>query len=157
MIHLPYGSTLTAIMVTAARVAETLGGYRVMKARVRTDGRLRDRVRAGLPYSAVKALADRLELPVGSLGNALKISARTLARRRRVGRLSPDESDRLVRLGRIAAMAEQTLGDPDKASRWLRKPNRALGGVVPLEHLDTDVGAREVESILGRIEHGVYS
>jgi len=144
-------------MVHSGRIAETLGGYRVMKARVKTAERLRDRVRAGLPYSALLALAQRLEIPAGALGAVLKIPGRTLARRRRASRLSPEESDRLARIGRIMAMAEEVLGDPARAARWINKPNRALGGIVPLQHLDTDLGAREVETVLIRFEYGVYS
>jgi putative toxin-antitoxin system antitoxin component (TIGR02293 family) len=144
-------------MVTPSRIAETLGGYRVLKTRVRSADRLRQRVRTGLPYSALEALGERLGLPVGALGEALGVPARTLARRRGAGRLTAEESDRLVRLGRITALAEEVLGDGAKAARWLRQPNRALGQVVPLRHLDTDLGVREVEAVLLRIEHGVYS
>ena len=144
-------------MVTPARVAETLGGYRVMKKRVRTTERLHDHVRGGLPYTALLALAERLELPIGTLGSVLNISPRTLARRRRSRRLSPDESDRLARAARIVAMAEDVLGARVKAARWITEPNWALGGVVPLQRLGTDVGARDVETVLIRFEHGVYS
>ena len=144
-------------MVSAARIVETLGGHRVMKARVRSVDRLQARVRTGLPYSALEALAERLNAPVGELSDTLGVPARTLARRRRAGRLTAAESDRLVRLGRIVALAVEVLGDRAKAARWLRQPNRALGQLVPLHHLDTDLGAREVETVLLRIEHGVYS
>jgi putative toxin-antitoxin system antitoxin component (TIGR02293 family) len=82
---------------------------------------------------------------------------RTLARRKKEKRLHADESDRLFRVGRIAALAEETLGSKDKAKRWLQKPNRALGGAAPLRLLDTELGARQVEDVLGRIAHGVYS
>jgi putative toxin-antitoxin system antitoxin component (TIGR02293 family) len=144
-------------MVRAARIAETLGGYRVMKHRVRSVDALRARVRTGLPYSALQALADRLGVPVGALADALGVPVRTLARRRAAGRFTATESDRLVRLGRIAALAEQVLGDRDRAVRWLQRTNRALGQRVPLRQLDTDLGTREVEAVLLRIEHGVHS
>lgn len=65
-----------------------------------------------------------------------------------------DESDRLLS---IAARAAEVLGSEEKASRWLHSPNRALDGRRPLDIVDTDLGAREVEAVLGRIEHGVYS
>ncbi len=65
-----------------------------------------------------------------------------------------DESDRLMR---VAAQAAEVLGSKEKASSWLRSPNRALAGSRPLDIIDTDLGAREVETVLGRIEHGVYS
>ena len=111
----------------------------------------------GLPFSTVRALANRIDVPTSSVGDALHIPAYSLVRRRRTRRLTPGESDRLVRAGRIVTMVEETLGDRRKAARWLRKPNRALGGVVPLYQLDTDIGAQEVETILGRVAYGVYS
>jgi putative toxin-antitoxin system antitoxin component (TIGR02293 family) len=83
--------------------------------------------------------------------------ARTLARRRSSRKLAADESDRLYRLARIAARAVGVFGTEDKASAWLRRPNRALGNELPIRLLDTDVGARQVEDILGRIEHGIVS
>jgi putative toxin-antitoxin system antitoxin component (TIGR02293 family) len=144
-------------MVRASRIAETLGGYRVMKRRVRSADGLRARVRIGLPYSALEALAGRLGASRAEMAGVLGVPARTLARRRVSGRFTVSESDRLVRLGRIAALAEQVLGGRDKAVRWLHRANRALGQRVPVRELDTDLGAREVEAILLRIEHGVYS
>ena len=88
---------------------------------------------------------------------ALSLPSRTLARRKQERRLSPGESDRLFRVVRIAVQASEVLGGKEPASRWLHTPNRALGGQMPLELLDTDPGSRHVEEILGRIEHGVYS
>jgi putative toxin-antitoxin system antitoxin component (TIGR02293 family) len=80
-----------------------------------------------------------------------------MARRKEERRLSASESDRLYRLARIAARAEEVLGASEEARRWLVAPNRALGSVAPLSLLDTDEGARQVEAILGRLEHGVFS
>lgn len=91
------------------------------------------------------------------VGWALGLSSRTLARRKQERRLSPGESDRLFRFVRIAVQVSEVLGGREQASRWLHTPNRALGGQMPLELLDTDLGSRQVEEILGRIEHGVYS
>ena len=80
---------------------------------------------------------------------------KTLANRRRSGRLTPGQSDRLLRVARVVARAETTFGDGAKAASWLRRPTRALGGEAPLDLLDTDEGAREVETLLGRIDHGL--
>jgi putative toxin-antitoxin system antitoxin component (TIGR02293 family) len=68
-----------------------------------------------------------------------------------------DETDRLSRLAGVAARAAEVLGSTEKAAHWLQRPNRALGGRVPLELLDTDAGTQQVAEVLGRIEHGVYS
>ena len=72
-------------------------------------------------------------------------------------KLSAEESDRTMRVARVFASAKETLGTAEKASRWLQKSNLALGGHVPLDLLDTDAGVREVETILNRIEYGIYS
>lgn len=87
----------------------------------------------------------------------LVIPRRTLThRRQRSQRLSLDESDRLLRIVRISAQAEEVFGNPDKAHRWLRKPNRVLEGAVPFELLRTGTGAEIVQEELVRIEHGIY-
>jgi putative toxin-antitoxin system antitoxin component (TIGR02293 family) len=64
---------------------------------------------------------------------------------------------RRVRFGRICGLVEEILGSPEKACRWLREPNHALGNTPPLSWLDTDIGAKEVEDLLSRIAHGIYS
>jgi putative toxin-antitoxin system antitoxin component (TIGR02293 family) len=60
-------------------------------------------------------------------------------------------------MARVFANAVEMIGDEGKAIEWLETPNRALGGERPLDQLDTDMGARMVEEILGRIAFGVYS
>ena len=80
-----------------------------------------------------------------------------MQRRRRTGRLARFESDRLYRLARIVALAQQSLGDRQSAARWLKRPNRALGGAAPIGAIDTEPGARQVENVLGRIAFGGIS
>lgn len=86
------------------------------------------------------------------------ISERTLARKRQSQtRLDAVVSDRVYRIARIVAQAEAVFEHRETAQVWLKRPNRALGGVVPLDLLDTDAGTLEVSNLLGRIEHGVWS
>jgi putative toxin-antitoxin system antitoxin component (TIGR02293 family) len=85
----------------------------------------------------------------------LHMPIRTMARRRQTRKLDAVESDRLYRVARVAAQAVAVFGAEDKATTWLQRPNRALNGELPIRLLDTDVGARQVEDILGRIEHGI--
>ncbi len=136
-------------------VIRTLGGSRLLHARSLEE--LRQRLRDGLPFASLAAVASGFGFAGDDTATILRIPARTLARRKRQHRLSPEESDRLFRLGRIATLAEDVLGDREKAARWLRAENRALGGATPLSRLDTDLGAEEVESVLLRLAHGVYS
>jgi putative toxin-antitoxin system antitoxin component (TIGR02293 family) len=144
-------------MVTALMIAETLGGWGVLRARLADYAAVIQRTRAGLPYGALEAMARRYAIPLSRLARVVGLPARTLARRKKERQLSAGESDRLLRLARVAASAEDVLGAPDKAGQWLQKANRALRATAPLDLLDTDLGAEEVMTILGRIEHGVYS
>jgi putative toxin-antitoxin system antitoxin component (TIGR02293 family) len=80
---------------------------------------------------------------------------KTFANRRKVGKLTAEQSDRLVRVARVLATAEETFGSQAKAAAWLRRPTTALASERPLDLLDTDEGAREVETLLGRIAHGI--
>jgi putative toxin-antitoxin system antitoxin component (TIGR02293 family) len=144
-------------MVSTARLVRTLGGKGVFRARPATYEAVIDKARTGLPYTALETLATRFEIAQETLVRVLHLPARTLARRKKTRRLSADESDRLLRLARVAARAEEVFGSQERAGDWLRGTVRALGGVRPLDLLDTDLGAQQVERILGRIEHGVYS
>jgi len=96
-------------------------------------------------------------LTLKELATSLDLSPRSLQRRRAEGRLARYESDRLYRLARIVALAKRYLGEDQTAKRWLRRPNRALGGRTPLQLIDTEPGARAVENVLGRIAYGGVS
>lgn len=139
-------------------IAEVLGGRKVLKKTVKKPDDLAQLVRKGLPASAVTALAQKLHMGSGLLSRKLGIPQRTLTRRlTQASPLTPAESDRTVRIARVYANAVEMIGDEEKAIEWLRTPNRALGGERPLDQLDTDMGARSVEDVLGRIAYGVYS
>src|SRR5205085_2331269 len=102
--------------------------------------------------------ARRLSLANAVLSRQLGIPQRTLTRRlSQQSRLTAAESDRTARLARVYADAVEMIGEEERAVQWLLTPNRALEGERPLDRLDTDVGAREVEDVLGRIAYGVYS
>jgi len=141
---------------TVSQIASALGGAKALRTRVDTLDELVETILRGLTYATFEALTTNYGLLRELAGQAISVPERTLARRKRA-RFATDESDRLARLGRIAALAEEVLGSREKAGRWLQKSNRALGGVMPIERLRTEPGARQVEEILLRIEHGVIS
>jgi putative toxin-antitoxin system antitoxin component (TIGR02293 family) len=137
------------------RIVRTLGGPRVLHARSLEE--LQGRLRDGLPYASLAAVASGFGIGGEDVITILKVPARTLARRKKQRRFSAQESDRIFRLGRIATLAEEVLGSREKAARWLHTGNRALGNRTPLSQLDTDLGAGEVEDVLLRLAHGVFS
>ena len=112
-------------------------------------------IKAGLPTARLDVLREELEVGQGEITELLGIASSTLARRRQRGTLDRGESERVYRLAHLYARAAQVFASPDKARTWLKKPQYALGGVTPLAYADTEPGAREVERLLGRIEHGI--
>jgi putative toxin-antitoxin system antitoxin component (TIGR02293 family) len=144
-------------MTATAEIVEALGGREVRSRPITSSEDLKDWIREGLPFRSLEKVMERFGLSREEISSALDLPPRTLARRKQERRLHPGESDRLFRLARIAAQASEVLGGDEKAGRWLHNPNRALGGKPPLDLLDTDLGSRQVEEVLGRIEYGVYS
>jgi putative toxin-antitoxin system antitoxin component (TIGR02293 family) len=122
-----------------------------------TPARLIAALRAGLPYAELEELQARLQTPLDQLLPRLDISKATLHRRKAAGRLEPAESDRVLRFARLLGRAVTVMESEDQARRWLNSPQMGLGGAIPLDYADSEVGAREVEDLLGRIEYGVYS
>ena len=137
-------------------VAERLGGRRVLRKTVRSDLDLAAAIEVGLPTEAVDRVLETGILEPAELF-ALVIPRRTLLHRRKAGKLTPEQSDRLARVVRVLTRAEEALGDRGKAARWMRKPNRAMERRRPLDLLESDIGSRTVEKVLLRIENGVYS
>src|SRR5205809_5188988 len=115
------------------------------------------RIQRGLPFSELQVLQDTIDMPFEQLAAKLAISRSTLQRRKVAGRLSPDESDKVIRFARLLEHATNVFGDVDKARAWLKFSQRGLGGAVPLDYAETEIGAREVDNLLGRIDYGVDS
>jgi putative toxin-antitoxin system antitoxin component (TIGR02293 family) len=139
-----------------AVIAE-LGGEQTLGRPLSSERDMREAIREGFRPAVVEELMRATGLTLKELASALDLSPRSLQRRRRTGRLTRYESDRLYRLARIVALADEFLGDHDRAVRWLKHPNRALGGIPPFAAIDTELGARQVENILGRIAYGGIS
>jgi putative toxin-antitoxin system antitoxin component (TIGR02293 family) len=122
-----------------------------------TEELLRE-VQRGLPFRALERLGRNLDLSMKAIAELTQIRHRTLHRRKEAGRLHPDESDRLLRVSRVFARAIELFEGDDRAARhWLSAPQRALGGVAPLSLAKTELGALEVQRLIGRLEHGVFS
>ena len=114
-------------------------------------------IQKGLRFSELETLQNSLEMPFEQLAVKLSISRSTLQRRKAAGRLSPDESDKVIRYSRLLQQAVDFFGDIEKARAWLKHPQYGLGGAVPLDYARTETGAREVENLLGQMKYGVYS
>ncbi|MFA7236301.1 MAG: antitoxin Xre/MbcA/ParS toxin-binding domain-containing protein [Phycisphaeraceae bacterium] len=115
-------------------------------------------VRSGFRFSRLTRFQKATSLSWEKVANCVAIPQRTLTRRQSEGRLQPDESDRLWRVSRIFDLAVDLFeGDTSAARQWLQTPQAGLGGEAPMDIANTEVGAREVENLIGRLEYGVFA
>lgn len=115
-------------------------------------------IEKGLPWKSFERFVKNIGLPAEQVADVIGIPKRTLARRKIEGSLKSDESDRLVRLARVFAKALHLFdGDRESATLWLTDVNIALGRVAPLDYARTELGADEVETLVDRIEYGIFS
>ncbi|WP_309737705.1 antitoxin Xre/MbcA/ParS toxin-binding domain-containing protein [Chamaesiphon sp. OTE_20_metabat_361] len=115
-------------------------------------------VRRGFSIESFKRVANYYQLSDAELSKVVGTSVRTIVRLQKEDKpLNATWSDRLYRMARVAAQAQDVFESADTATSWLKRPNRALNGHAPVELLDTDAGTEQVSELLDRIEYGVYS
>jgi len=119
--------------------------------------RLIEAILRGLPATLARELAQKMEVTLEDMSGLLRLNPRTFQRRMDDGILSLSESERLWELSRLFSRAVEVLETVPSAIHWFKNPIQALGWATPLAYARTSVGLRELENILGRIEHGVYS
>ena len=146
------------MQATLDQVCEQLGGEETFGVEVQSESEMEGLLREGLPVAVLAKLRENWGLTIMELAGSLSIPKSTLMRMlERRNRMASADSDRVYRLASILAMAEEYIGDRNKAQRWLRQPNQGLGDQTPLRTLDTEIGARRVEQLLGRIAYGGVS
>lgn len=115
-------------------------------------------VRQGLSIESFKRVANYYQLSDAQMSRVVGASIRTIVRLQKEDKpLNSTWSDRLYRLARVAAQAQDVFESADTATSWLKRPNRGLNGHAPVDLLDTDAGTEQVVELLDRIEYGVYS
>ena len=117
--------------------------------------KLLEQLSAGLPAATLRQFKRATRLADAEFAALLQVSSRTLSRLK-VGksRLPADLSDRLYSVASIYALAEDVLGDADRARVWLMEPQHGLGARRPQDLLATELGRSQVRALLKRIEHG---
>jgi putative toxin-antitoxin system antitoxin component (TIGR02293 family) len=125
---------------------------------IHDNAEMASRVEEGLPVRDLVAFGRHAGFTNDELANLIHIPPRTYARRVATkSRLKVPEGERAVRLMRLYALAKKVFVTDENTRGWFHGRIRALGGKTPLEFARTEPGAREVEDLIGRIEHGVFS
>jgi putative toxin-antitoxin system antitoxin component (TIGR02293 family) len=131
---------------------------RTLGLRAENPGELIRQVERGFAFNALRSMESHSGISVARIAAIIGIPERTLARRKTEGRLTSDESERLLRISRVFENAVDLFeGDSTNALKWLTTPKRVFENQTPLEYSRTELGAREVENLMGRLEHGVFS
>lgn len=122
------------------------------------NAKLLKAVRNGLKFTALEKLEKQLNAKRNEMSQYLNIPISTLVRRKKAGVLDLHESDRLVRIAKITQSAIDMMdGDDQAANTWLKTPQEILDNETPLERANTSLGSDDVENLIGRICHGVFS
>lgn len=140
--------------MTTVTAFEVVGGLDAIGSPINSSRDLIVAVRRGFPVQTVEYIISSGRMSLAEI-DLLVIPRKTLSHRRKIGTLTSEQSDRLIRAARVIAEAEETFGSQEKAGKWLRRPTVALAGEKPLDLLDTSEGADQVEALLGRISHGI--
>ena len=111
----------------------------------------------GLDFGEFEALRRQLDLSLDELTVRLGLSRATIEKRKAAGRLTPDESGKVVCYARLLGHAVHLFGGLEEARHWLKAPQGRLHGAVPLDYAKTDLGAREVENLLTELAYGIKS
>ena len=116
-------------------------------------------IEEGLPFSKFEIFQEILGLPNNQMARIIALPDSTLARKKKNNeRFTSSQSERLVRLARILELSLRLFeGDTDATRRWLKAPRETLGGNTPLQMVATEIGAREVENLIDRLQDGVFS
>ncbi len=145
-------------MNTTYSVERVLGGKATFKTAPKSAHEWHALLESGLPLRALESFKQATALSDGQLATLIGVSGKTLQRARssRV-RLDAVTSDRLFRTARLVALASEVLESSERGIAWLGRSQIGLGGKTPFALMTTEAGSEQVEQLLLRIEHGVYS
>ena len=112
----------------------------------------------GLSTVVFRELCNLLDISDKALAEVIKIPISTLAKRKKRGHFSSTESERIYRILNLYKQALDTFdGNEEYARKWLKEDAYGLGGVPPLGFAKTELGAKEVEQLLIRIDEGIFA
>lgn len=155
------GATAGATEQVLQRAANLLGGAAVLGHKVRSQFEAHEVLLGGLPATALHRLLANLTVLDRnlSLETGIGISRRTLQRSKEEPSrpLTLDQSGRAWKFAEILSRAVDAIGNQEEAERWMERPALALNGQRPIDLMRTPAGIEILETLLGRIEYGVYT
>ena len=140
--------------INAISTAQMLGGTKVLGVEVKCDRDLEKVVTAGLPADAAIQIIERIY--PGEKSKYYELLPRTtLIRRQKEGWLNVEESQKAERVARVFSFAVEVWGNEASARDFMKKPHPMLGDRTPFDVSLSELGARLVEEVLGRLMLGI--
>ncbi len=131
---------------------------RILGLKAENPGELIRQVERGFSFNTLRSMESHAGISVARIAAIIGIPERTLARRKTEGRLTSDESERLLRISRVFENTVDLFeGDSTNALKWLTTPKKSFESQTPLAYSRSELGAREVENLMVRLEHGIFS
>lgn len=114
-------------------------------------------IRRGLPASSFEQVAAAFRLSRQALAEKLGLAPRTMNRKKKANDvLTAGESEKVLRAARVRNLARDLFTTDEAVSEWLKSPASPLKGTAPIDLLDTDLGAREVEGFIRGLAYGNF-
>lgn len=138
------------------QIVASILGVKPKRAKAMTNLDLADEVKRGLSINTVDRVIGFISPNDVALRNRIVPKA-TLARRKSGAerRLTAQESDRVARMAALWAQALDVWHSPESAQKFLGEPHPLLNGKIPYEvAIETEIGARAVEDVLGKLKYG---
>lgn len=136
---------------------EILGGKHFMPTVPKSDFEYVKIAHNGIKKQSVTRLAELMNIPMKDMAGLLNISYKTLGRKKETDILDSISSSISIEIAETISKGLSVFEDSGKLSRWLQKENRALQGEKPINLLNTPTGIKMINTLLGRIEDGIYS
>ena len=118
--------------------------------------RVINKLEVGIPVTAVEKIASYLDVSINELMIYLRISRSTWHRRKKVGKLDFNLSDKVFQFSKVLEYAENVFGNKDKVRLWFKVPSIVFENRRPVELVGSLSGMNLINDELIRIEHGVY-
>ena len=116
-----------------------------------------DIIKEGISKEELENLKDQTGLDYDTLAKVLSVAKATLHNKKGKAKFDTSVSERILLLADIYSYGYEVFGEKERFNSWMKSENTSLGGVAPLQLLDTLYGIEEVKHLIGRIEYGVYS
>ncbi len=114
--------------------------------------------RSGVKFDVFQAFADKLSYTIKQWSKYLHITERTIQRYKKENKsFEPMQSERIIEIMRLHAHGEEVFGSADTFNTWMQSTSIALGGIKPIDLLDSGFGIDMLLDELGKIEHGILA